>query len=263
MSDGFRGIIANITSPVATSPAVGTPTPVSVSSGDVSQFQSLELSFEYFGAPVFPGLGDFLTVQLLWRDANGALLPRPDTFELCSQYYPTFTGKKSFVTTPVRGASLQIVSSTGLGDQLLVYSISGSYRSVPRMVFWQDAANFTCSDLTVLSGSGTTLAVGASTPIMVGGLASGAFAFSCGVAFQNGGGTAATARFRFFFGSTGLGLPDVNCVQPSATSTLAVPGQLTGFYLSRHPLIVQLANTSPGGGNSVNTWNFSVVRDEP
>jgi hypothetical protein len=260
MSDGFRGIISAPSAPIKSS--TGTATPASVTTGDVTQFSSLELAFEYFGNPVFPGAGDFLTVQLLWRDENNVLLPRPETLQITSQYYPPFTGKKSFVTTPVRAASLQVVSSAGQGDQILAYSITGSYRTVPNEVYWQDANNFTCSDLIVVSGTGTTLAPLASTALMIGGLASGPFAFSANVAFQNGGGATATGRFRLAYGDTGVGPPDVNCVQPTAVSTLAVPGQLTGFFLPRRPLTVLLTNTTPGG-NSINSWNFAVVRNEP
>lgn len=225
-------------------------------------FQSITLSLRYFGINPFPAGGDFLQIQLEWFDSTGTLfLAEPLTFEINSQYDPDFLGKNAYVTIPVRGPSLVLVANAGSGaapSPSLVVRAFGSNRVVTKAEFGNDQATFSCTDNIILQ----EIIAAATTPgTTVGpyfaGLASGLVLFSASVAWVTSGGPGQT-RFRFGFGTSGVGWPDTFVNQASATSGLA-SSTFFQAVIPRRPMTVRVTNTGP---NNMSNFNFNIIRDE-
>lgn len=259
MTEGFRAVPSSdsILLPAVSSTFTA---PINIATPDVSVFSSLELAFIYSGA-ASGNPQEFCQVQLLWRDSAGTIC-WVDTVEFSSANVSGFSSSTpAYIQTPVRGTTLQLVSTNSgpgvPGTPQLAVRVYGSYRPVPNFIAWQDALSFRSTDLLAIGISGGALAPGASATIVTAGLASGPCMFSCNVA-QAVGGT--TTRFRFSFGSTGLGWAD------QTVPTLGGGGgtaslQVTSLLLPRRPVGILVTNT--GATNNVNSYNFIILRDEP
>ena len=265
MSDGFRsnppmgsvivqGFFLNTTTPV----------PLNAETADITAFPAIELAIYATGTS--GGTAGLLQLQLLWKDSFNGNVLWVDTIEVNFDTVPGYLAKRAFVITPVRGAFCQIVSNGGTNPPLnptVNINVYGLTTPVPRLVCWQDASNFTASDLLIMNQTGGAIATGGFVGPFNGGLGSGPVSVNLAVAFTTATGTGGFARLRFTFGSTTVGWPDLNMLQPSPGNALAVSTIFTA-YMPRRPVIAVLADVqSVTPHNTINSWQISIVRDEP
>lgn len=235
---------------------------------DTSSFKSIVFTWRYFGNPVYPaGTGDLLQATILWyTDTTLQTLLWVDTLEFNSDYNPDYTDKRAQTTVRVMGQVCVVSFNGGTGGAAnptcAVYAL-GSNREVDKNIFGNDQIAFSNTDLFVLRKSGGAIASGGSVLAMFGGLASGPAYFSGSVAWTTGAANVGQLRFRFGFGSTGFGLPDTFVTQTGVGVGLAASTSIDGFYLPRRPIIVSLLDTGSAVHNTVTSWNFNIVRDEP
>lgn len=266
MSDGFRNV-RPAGAVTVQGPGLGAfrAVPIGfVATNDVSQFAALEIAMVGIGGA--GGLAGLQQVQFLWFNSNTfTTLTWVDTVEFNYETVGGFLGKQSFVRTPVRGAYLQIVGSTTTTPPAapqLLFNVYGLSETVPNLICWNDQANFQGTDLIVLGQSGGAIASGGSAGPFNSGLHSGQVMVQANIAWATGAVTAGQARLRFFFGSSGVGWPDLYINQPTAAYALAVSNFFIGF-MPRRPIICTLTDTAGGVHNAINSWNLSVIRDEP
>jgi hypothetical protein len=271
MTDGFRGI-PNLES-VLLGGATAGPLPFTYALEDPTVWSSLEYSLAYTGEanPAGAnGLGDLLEFQWAWYDSPLAANPMwVDTVEIPSSVGGQFL--RAYVRMPILGNRVVMTTNTGSGGATRPHTLNfmcwGSRRATDRFTVWQSLTSGGAgsgSDLIVGTGGSTAQMASGQTDVYFCGLASGAAQFSGSAAFT----TSSTAtlgylRFRFGYGSTARGAPDLYVRQDVATNGQAFPVDQV-LYLPRRPLVMQVTDLGAAtGANHPHSYGFTVVRDEP
>lgn len=236
--------------------------PINVNTFAVDNFASLELAI--FATGSAGGGQGLLQLQFLWYDNFTDLnVVWVDTVEVTFDTVGNFTGKRSFVRTPIRGGILQVVSNTGVNPPTAPtckIDIYGLTYAVPRMIVWEDTQDFTGTDGTVLERvvTGLAIAAGANTPLVIGALASGPVTISVVVTVSAG--AAIGVALNALYGSLLVGPPRLNVVTAGVAGDYSFFG--TGFYFPRRPLLFMINNVGPAGA-TITGYKVAITRDEP
>lgn len=267
MSDGFRNTApTDAVTVIGNNLGVTVPLPLNASAFGIDNFNSIEVAVFATGQ-VGTGLLGIVQLQFLWFAPDATTLIWSDTFEVNFDTVNGYLGKRAFIRTPVRAPVLQVVTDSGTApptNPTIRIDVLGLSSEVPRVICWQDAETFRASDLLIIGRSGGAIASAGSSGQFNSGLASGGVMVMFTVAFTTGGaGGAGVARLRTVFGSTGIGWPDLVINQGGTTNPLGISSFFTG-YIPRRPVGFTVADISGGGTHdTINSWQFAVVRDEP